>query len=105
MAMALTFGLVLTESETALHARTSFVPRLIPAPPSFDGLVRLHFHARGAISNLFIEPQPAMPPLSDVEVLLRVDGWPVLMRQDNVLASTFHPELGDDTRLHALLLR
>jgi 5'-phosphate synthase pdxT subunit len=40
----------------------------------------------------------------EVEVLLRVDGLPVLVRQGRVLASTFHPELADDPRLHALLL-
>ena len=34
--------------------------------------MRLHFHARGAISNLFLEPLPALPPLCDAEVLLRV---------------------------------
>lgn len=41
----------------------------------------------------------------DVEVLLRVDGWPVLVREGAVLASTFHPELSDDPRVHALLLQ
>ncbi|MCH2184264.1 pyridoxal 5'-phosphate synthase glutaminase subunit PdxT [Myxococcota bacterium] len=40
----------------------------------------------------------------DVEVLLRVDDWPVLVRQAGVLASTFHPELADDPRVHRLLL-
>lgn len=39
-----------------------------------------------------------------VEVLLRVDGEPVLVREGNVFACTFHPELGDDPRLHALLV-
>lgn len=39
-----------------------------------------------------------------VEVLLRVDGAPVLVRQDNVLACSFHPELGSDSRVHELLL-
>ncbi|MCP5041018.1 MAG: pyridoxal 5'-phosphate synthase glutaminase subunit PdxT [bacterium] len=38
-----------------------------------------------------------------VEVLLRVEGAPVLVRQDNILACTFHPELGPDPRVHALL--
>lgn len=38
-----------------------------------------------------------------VEVLLRVDGAPVLIRQDNILACTFHPELGADPRVHQLL--
>ncbi len=40
---------------------------------------------------------------SGVEVLLRVDAEPVLVRQDNVFACTFHPELGDDARVHGLL--
>lgn len=39
-----------------------------------------------------------------VEVLARVDGAPVLVRQANRLAATFHPELTDDPRVHALLL-
>ena len=40
----------------------------------------------------------------EVEVLARVDGRPVLVRQGNVVAATFHPELTGDTRVHALLL-
>jgi len=39
-----------------------------------------------------------------VEVLARVDGWPVLVRQGRILASTFHPELTDEPRVHQLLL-
>jgi 5'-phosphate synthase pdxT subunit len=40
----------------------------------------------------------------DVEVLAEVDGWPVLVREGQVLAATFHPELGDDDRVHRLFL-
>jgi 5'-phosphate synthase pdxT subunit len=40
----------------------------------------------------------------DVEVLATVDGHPVLCRQGPVLVSAFHPELGDDARLHDLFL-
>ncbi len=39
-----------------------------------------------------------------VETLARVDGEPVLVREGRVIASTFHPELTDDPRVHALLL-
>jgi 5'-phosphate synthase pdxT subunit len=39
-----------------------------------------------------------------VEVLARVDGRPVLVRQGRILASTFHPELTDDARVYTLLL-
>jgi 5'-phosphate synthase pdxT subunit len=39
-----------------------------------------------------------------VEVLARVDGAPVLVRQGRVIACSFHPELGDDPRVHQLLV-
>jgi pyridoxal 5'-phosphate synthase pdxT subunit len=37
-----------------------------------------------------------------VEVLARRDGHPVLVRQGNVVAATFHPELAADPRVHRL---
>jgi pyridoxal 5'-phosphate synthase pdxT subunit len=39
-----------------------------------------------------------------VEVLAEVDGHPVAVRQDNILAVAFHPELTGDTRLHRWLV-
>ena len=39
-----------------------------------------------------------------VEVLAEFDGHPVLARQGRFLVAAFHPELTDDTRLHALFL-
>ncbi len=39
-----------------------------------------------------------------VEVLARLEQEPVLVRQGNVLAATFHPELTDDRRLHRRFL-
>jgi 5'-phosphate synthase pdxT subunit len=41
---------------------------------------------------------------SEVEVLAEVDGHPVLVRQGPVLATSFHPELTEDRRLHELFL-
>jgi 5'-phosphate synthase pdxT subunit len=41
---------------------------------------------------------------SEVEVLAEVDGHPVLVRQGSVLATSFHPELTEDRRLHELFL-
>ena len=41
-------------------------------PPQYDGAVRLHLHARGAITNLTIEPQPALARPQHGAVLLRV---------------------------------
>ena len=39
-----------------------------------------------------------------VRVLAAVDGHPVAVRQDNVVAISFHPELSGERRLHELLL-
>ena len=37
-------------------------------------------------------------------MLASVDGHPVAVREGNVLVCSFHPELTDDSRLHALLM-
>jgi 5'-phosphate synthase pdxT subunit len=39
-----------------------------------------------------------------VEVLAEVDGHPVAVRQGNILAVAFHPELTDERRLHRWLV-
>ena len=53
--------------EAALRERKSYGPRLKTASASLNGLVRLHFHARGAISNLFVEPLLGVRPLVEWE--------------------------------------
>jgi 5'-phosphate synthase pdxT subunit len=40
----------------------------------------------------------------DVEVLAEIDGHPVAVRQGNILAVAFHPELTADRRLHEWLV-
>lgn len=39
-----------------------------------------------------------------MEVLARLGDLPVLVRQGKVLASSFHPELTEDPRLHRYFL-
>lgn len=41
---------------------------------------------------------------AEAEVLASYDGHPVALREGSVLACAFHPELGDDSRLHALFM-
>jgi pyridoxal 5'-phosphate synthase pdxT subunit len=53
---------------------------------------------------VFIRAPRLAKPGPGVEVLARVDGEPVLMREKNVLSATFHPELTSDSRVHALFL-
>jgi 5'-phosphate synthase pdxT subunit len=48
---------------------------------------------------------PVVDTVGDrVDVLASVDGQPVLCRQGKVLVAAFHPELGEDPRLHELFL-
>lgn len=41
---------------------------------------------------------------AQVDVLAKVDGHPVMVRQEAILASSFHPELTGDGRIHEMLL-
>lgn len=41
----------------------------------------------------------------DVKVLAEYAGKPALVRRENIMAATFHPELTDDTTVHEYFLR
>jgi pyridoxal 5'-phosphate synthase pdxT subunit len=41
---------------------------------------------------------------SDVEILAEIDEHPVMVRQGTLLATSFHPELTGDGRIHRMLL-
>jgi 5'-phosphate synthase pdxT subunit len=41
---------------------------------------------------------------AEVEVLAAIDEHPVMVRQDRILATSFHPELTGDGRIHQMLL-
>ena len=60
--------------------------------------------AGGPIHAVFIRAPWVAEHGDDVEVLASVDDHPVAVRQGNVLAVAFHPELAGETRLHELLL-
>jgi pyridoxal 5'-phosphate synthase pdxT subunit len=58
----------------------------------------------GAIRAVFIRAPWVEQVGEGVEVLAEVDGHPVAVRQGNVLAVAFHPELTGDGRLHEWLV-
>jgi 5'-phosphate synthase pdxT subunit len=58
----------------------------------------------GAMRAVFIRAPWVEEVGEGVEVLAEVDGHPVAVRQDNVLAVAFHPELTGDGRLHEWLV-
>ncbi len=54
----------------------------------------------GPLEMVFIRAPKIVNAGAAVEVLASRDGSPVLIRQGNLLAATFHPELSDDRRVH-----
>ncbi|HEY7112910.1 MAG TPA: pyridoxal 5'-phosphate synthase glutaminase subunit PdxT [Thermoanaerobaculia bacterium] len=59
----------------------------------------------GEIPAVFIRAPRIRRVGPGVEVLATRGGEPVLVRQGNVAAATFHPELTGDSRVHALVFR
>jgi 5'-phosphate synthase pdxT subunit len=71
---------------------------------SFEADLELDGVAGGPMRAVFIRAPWVVEHGPEVDVLARVDGHPVAIRQDNVVAVAFHPELAGDLRLHALAL-
>jgi 5'-phosphate synthase pdxT subunit len=57
-----------------------------------------------ALRAVFIRAPWVEDTGSGVEVLAEVDGHPVAVRQGDIMAVAFHPELTDDPRVHAWLV-
>ncbi len=72
---------------------------------SFEAELEFEGLSGGPVHAVFIRAPWVAAHGDDVEVLAAVDGHPVAVRQGNVAAVAFHPELSGETRLHAVLLR
>ncbi|HEY1521386.1 MAG TPA: pyridoxal 5'-phosphate synthase glutaminase subunit PdxT [Solirubrobacteraceae bacterium] len=72
---------------------------------SFEADLELEGVPGGPVHAVFIRAPWVAEAGPEVQVLGRVDGHPVAIRQGNVLAVSFHPELSGETRLHQLLLQ
>lgn len=60
--------------------------------------------AEPAMPAWFIRAPRILSPGLDVQIVAQYDGEIVAVRQGNILAITFHPELSRDSRLHAAVL-
>jgi 5'-phosphate synthase pdxT subunit len=94
-----------------------------PPQPSLDALdIRIRRNAYGRqidsairevrtklgdkpLEMVFIRAPKIVRTGKGVEVLARAAGDPVLVRQGNIMAATFHPELSEDTRVHQEFLK
>jgi 5'-phosphate synthase pdxT subunit len=71
---------------------------------SFECELELRGIAGGPVHAVFIRAPWVTAHGPEVEVLAEVDGHPVAVRQRNVVAIAFHPELSGETRVHQLVV-
>jgi 5'-phosphate synthase pdxT subunit len=69
---------------------------------SFEAPLQVAGLSGGPLRAIFIRAPWIERAGSGVEVLAELDGHPVAAREGNIWAVAFHPELGQDTRLHEL---
>lgn len=82
----------------------SFESDIVVDAPAFHSQA---FHSQSfdaPFHAVFIRAPKVESVGADVQVLASLDGTPVLARQGAVLVASFHPELTDDPRLHAMFL-
>ncbi len=98
-----TLGLLDVTAERNAYGtqRDSFVAAVDPE----EGVPELGDLTRGAslfagMECVFIRAPRLCEPGPAVEVLARVDGAPVLLRQGSIWACSFHPELTEDLRVY-----
>lgn len=68
---------------------------ILTAPTKLDG---------GPLEMVFIRAPRIVEAGPGIEVLASRDGFPTLVRQDAIMAATFHPELSQDRRVHRLFV-
>jgi 5'-phosphate synthase pdxT subunit len=71
---------------------------------SFEADLDVRDFNGGPLRAVFIRAPWVEEAGEGVEVLAELDGHPVAVREGNILAVAFHPEIGGDTRLHAWLV-
>ena len=71
---------------------------------SFEADLRLDGLEGGRLRAVFIRAPWVEDHGPEVEVLAEIEGHPVAVRQGNVLAVAFHPELSGEPRLHRWLV-
>ena len=58
----------------------------------------------GPLETVFIRAPRIVSAGPEVEILVEREGFPVLVRQGQTMAATFHPELSADRRVHKLFV-
>lgn len=67
---------------------------------SFETKISVSALGRKKIPAIFIRAPRIKRASRSVKIMAQYDGTPVMVRQYNLLATMFHPELTNDTRVH-----
>lgn len=94
------FGLPLVSAMNISVERNAYGRQL----ESFEATFPVKGIEGDAFSGIFIRAPKITRVGAGVEVLAEFEGVPVLVRERNLLASSFHPELTGDPRIHSLFL-
>jgi 5'-phosphate synthase pdxT subunit len=72
---------------------------------SFEADLDMKDFNGGPLRAVFIRAPWVEETGEGVEVLAEIDGHPVAVRQDNILAVAFHPEIAGEPRIHSWVVR
>ena len=71
---------------------------------SFEADIHVPMLGETPVRGVFIRAPVVTGISNGVQVLARFEKKPVLLQKETILAASFHPELTDDTRIHAYFL-
>lgn len=72
---------------------------------SFETEISVSILGAKKFPAVFIRAPVIKKASQKAEILAKYNGHPVMLRQNNLLATTFHPELTDDTRIHEYFIK
>ncbi len=72
---------------------------------SFEADLKIKGFEGDRVRAVFIRAPFVLEAGAEIDVLSEYEGKIVFVRQDNLLASAFHPELTDDSRVHEYFLK
>lgn len=72
---------------------------------SFEVDINIPQFGEKPVRAVFIRAPKIVKMESNVEVLAEYEGTPVFVKENNVMATSFHPELTSDTRIHKYFIK
>jgi 5'-phosphate synthase pdxT subunit len=72
---------------------------------SFEEEIKIEELDQNPFRAIFIRAPIIMETGPDISIMASHNGHPVMVRKDNILATTFHPELSSDSRIHKYFIK